>query len=97
MGRPVSTGGMGIEHGSAAASRDLRNVHGARRDKAESLIEAEAVVATEVVAGSGEASPGMPETETRDAIAAEQEAAGPCRKTRRGRRKRRHGNCIFWG
>ena len=36
----------------------------------------------------------MPETETRDAIDAEQEAAGPCRKTRRGRRKRRHGNCI---
>ena len=61
----------------------------------ESLIEAETVVATEVVAGSGEASPGMPATETRDAIAAEQEAAGPCRKTRRGRRKRRHGNCIF--
>ena len=37
----------------------------------------------------------MPETVTRDAIDAEQEAAGPCRKTRRGRRKRRHGNCIF--
>ena len=34
---------------------------------------------------------------SRDAIGAEQEAAGPCRKTRRGRRKRRHGNCIFWG
>ena len=92
MGRPVSTGGMGIEHGRAAASRDLRKARGARRD---SLIEAETVVATEAVAGPGEASPGTPETETRDAIAAEQEAAGPCRKTRRGRRKRRHGNCIF--
>ena len=63
----------------------------------ESLIEAETVVATEVLAGPGEAFPGTPETETRDAIVAEQEAAGPCRKTRCGRRKRRHGNCIFWG
>ena len=81
--------------GSAAASRDLRKARGARRDKAESSIEAGTVAATGAVAGPGEAFPGVPETETRDAIAAEQEAAGPCRKTRRGRRKRRHGNCIF--
>ena len=60
-----------------------------------SCIEAETVVAIEAVAGAGEASPAVPETETRDAIGAEQEAVGPCRKTRCGRRKRRHGNCIF--
>ncbi len=61
------------------------------------MIEAGTVAATEAVAGPGEAFTGIPETETRDAVDAEQEAAGPCRKTRRGRRKRRHGNCIFRG
>ena len=71
--------------------RDSRGTTGQEK----SLIEAGPVAATEAVAGPGEASPGVPETETRDAIGAEQEAAGPCRKTRRGRRKRRHGNCIF--
>ena len=69
------------EHGRAAASRDHLTTRGARRDKVTvSLIEAGTVAATEAVAGPGEASPGVPETETRDAIDAEQEAAGPCRK-----------------
>ena len=45
--------------------------------------------------GRGRHSPACRETETRDAIDAEQEAAGPCRETRRGRRTRRHGNCIL--
>ncbi|MCY3810331.1 MAG: hypothetical protein OXH15_00850 [Gammaproteobacteria bacterium] len=53
MRRPVSTGGKGIEHGRAAASRDLLTTRAARRDKAESLIEAETVVATEAVAAPG--------------------------------------------
>ena len=61
-----------------------------------SLIEADAVVAIEAVAAAGEAFPATRvEIRGQDAIGAEQEAAGSCRKTRRGRRKRRHGNCIF--
>ena len=40
-------------HGSAAASRDHLTARGARRDEAESLIEADAVEATEAVAARG--------------------------------------------
>ncbi|MDE0040077.1 MAG: hypothetical protein OXU77_21345 [Gammaproteobacteria bacterium] len=60
------------------------------------MIEANAVVATEEVAAAWEASRAwaVERRRSRDAIAAEQEAARPCRRTRRGRRKRRHGNCI---
>ena len=81
--------------GFARPSEKSRSTTGQEK----SLIEAGTVVASEVVAGTWEASPAMryEKGRSRDAIAAEQEAAGPCRKTRRGRRKRRHGNCIFWG
>ena len=87
-----------MEHPDAAA-RQSRETFGklAGHDGtiSESLIEADAVVATEAVTGAWEASLATPETEARDAVGAEQEAVGRCRKTRRGRRKRRHGNCIF--
>jgi len=61
-----------------------------------SLIEADAVVAGEAVAAAGEASLAwaVERHRSREAIAAEQEASGHCRETRRGRRKRRQGNCI---
>ncbi|MCY3820940.1 MAG: hypothetical protein OXH52_16540 [Gammaproteobacteria bacterium] len=57
------------------------------------MIEAETVGA---VAAAGEASLAwaVEKHRGREADGAGQEAAGHCRKTRRGRRKRRHGNCI---
>ncbi|MCY4012585.1 MAG: hypothetical protein OXG82_07715 [Gammaproteobacteria bacterium] len=60
------------------------------------MIEADAVAATEAVAAAGEASLAwaVEDAASREAIVAEQEAAGHCRKTRHGRRMRRHGNCI---
>ncbi|MYD97200.1 MAG: hypothetical protein F4X98_07415 [Gammaproteobacteria bacterium] len=61
------------------------------------MIEADTVAATEAVAAAGEASLAwvVEKHRSRGTVGAEQEAAGPCRKTRRGRRMRRHGNCIF--
>ena len=78
--------------GFARPSKNLRGTTG--QDM--SLIEADAVAATEAVAVPGRhpRRGWLEDTASRDAIAAEQEAADHCRKTRRGRRRRRHGNCI---
>ena len=52
------------ERVSVAASRDLRKARGPRRDRLLSLIEADAVAATEAVAAAGEASPAVGGRET---------------------------------